>query len=154
MDSQTRPGFFCSRPNGTLTPLIAVDELPTHISIRGVPRTLTAKDTQGMTSCGVAPPRNEPWVVDDSASMTSNTSNDQNDSTELCNMLFKILRYENVSSATRILLQGVLYRHMGGDAPPHAGPNAGAGQALVPTHYANNGNNGNNGNFKSVSLIP
>jgi hypothetical protein len=34
--------FFTTRPSGVLTPLIAVDELPAHVSIRGVTRTLVS----------------------------------------------------------------------------------------------------------------
>lgn len=149
MDTHTRPGFFCSRPNGTLTPLIAADELPPNVSIRGVPRTLTLNDTQGMTSCGVAPVRTEPWVVDEPTSVRNNNLNDL---TELSSVLFKILRDENVSSGTRALIHGVLYRQMGGpQANTHAGPNVMApSQAIVPAHHPNNGHN--NGHFKSVSL--
>lgn len=59
-----RPQFFCTRPNGTLTPLIAVDDLPSHISIRGVPRILSPSDTQGMTSLGTVSPRAQSYVVE------------------------------------------------------------------------------------------
>ncbi|KAJ5544736.1 Zinc finger CCCH-type [Penicillium sp. DV-2018c] len=64
MATPGRPQFFCSRPDGTLTPLIALDELPTGISVCGVSRTLTAGETQGMTSCGLAAQRPENWVID------------------------------------------------------------------------------------------
>ncbi|KAJ5138484.1 uncharacterized protein N7515_003332 [Penicillium bovifimosum] len=64
MPTRGRPQFFCARPDGTLTPLIAVDELQAEVTVRGVPRTLTARETQGMLSCGRASPRPEPWVVD------------------------------------------------------------------------------------------
>ncbi|GES60993.1 hypothetical protein ATEIFO6365_0006045400 [Aspergillus terreus] len=59
-----RPQFFCTRPNGTLTPLIAVDDLPSHISIRGVPRILSPNDTHGMTSLGTVSPRAQSYVVE------------------------------------------------------------------------------------------
>lgn len=58
------PQFFCSRPNGSLTPLIAVDELPSHITIRGVPRVLSPADTQGMTSLGSVSQRPHVYVID------------------------------------------------------------------------------------------
>lgn len=64
MSSSLRPQFFCTRPNGTVTPLIAVDELPSHISIRGVSRALSPNDTQGMTSLGTVNARNQTYVVD------------------------------------------------------------------------------------------
>ncbi|KAL4896818.1 hypothetical protein BDV59DRAFT_199163 [Aspergillus ambiguus] len=64
MASSLRPQFFCTRPNGTLSPLIAVDDLPSHISIRGVPRVLSPNDTQGMTSLGTVDPRAQSYVVE------------------------------------------------------------------------------------------
>lgn len=64
MSSPLRPQFFCSRPNGTLTPLIALDELPAHISIRGIPRTMSPGDTIGMTSLGTVLPRAHFYIVD------------------------------------------------------------------------------------------
>lgn len=64
MSTPLRPQFFCSRPNGTLTPLIALDELPSHISIRGIPRTLSPGDTIGMTSLGTVIPRAHFYIVD------------------------------------------------------------------------------------------
>ncbi|KAL2001726.1 hypothetical protein VTN02DRAFT_1338 [Thermoascus thermophilus] len=64
MTSSIRPQFFCARPNGTLTPLIALDELPAHVSIRGVPRVLSPSDTQGMTSLGTVSPRAQFYIVD------------------------------------------------------------------------------------------
>lgn len=56
--------FFCSRPDGTLTALIAVDDLPPRVSIRGVPRTLSPNDTQGMVSLGSLSPRSTPYIID------------------------------------------------------------------------------------------
>ncbi|KAL1966754.1 hypothetical protein VTN77DRAFT_3951 [Rasamsonia byssochlamydoides] len=64
MTTPLRPQFFCSRPNGTLTPLIALDELPSHISIRGIPRALSPGDTLGMTSLGTVIPRAQFYIVD------------------------------------------------------------------------------------------
>ncbi|KAK1142590.1 hypothetical protein N8T08_007566 [Aspergillus melleus] len=64
MASSIRPQFFCTRPNGTLTPLIALDELPPHVSIRGAPRTLSPNETQGMTSLGTVSPRAQSYIVE------------------------------------------------------------------------------------------
>lgn len=64
MAAPLRPQFFCTRPNGTVTPLIAVDELPIHVSIHGVSRSLSANDTQGMTSLGTVNGRNQTYVVE------------------------------------------------------------------------------------------
>lgn len=64
MDTSLRPQFFISRQDGSLTPLIAADELPQLMSIRGVPRLLSQNDTQGMTSLGSANHRGQYYVID------------------------------------------------------------------------------------------
>ncbi|EEP75726.1 predicted protein [Uncinocarpus reesii 1704] len=64
MDASLRPQFFISRQDGSLTPLVAVDELPPLMSIRGVPRLLSQNETQGMTSLGSANHRGQFYVVD------------------------------------------------------------------------------------------
>ncbi|KAL8720517.1 MAG: hypothetical protein Q9225_002639 [Loekoesia sp. 1 TL-2023] len=53
MGSHPRPHFFISRPDHSITPLIAVDELPDYVRINGVPATMTQADTQAMMSLGV-----------------------------------------------------------------------------------------------------
>jgi hypothetical protein len=56
---QIKPQFFLTRQNGAIIPMIAMDELPIHVQIRGVSRNLCAMDdTAGMTSVGV---RNSLW---------------------------------------------------------------------------------------------
>jgi hypothetical protein len=64
MAASLRPQYFLSRENGTITPLVAVDELPLHVLVRGVPRTLQAADTVGMTSLGTVQSRGQLYVVD------------------------------------------------------------------------------------------
>jgi hypothetical protein len=64
MASPLRPQFFCSRPNGNLTPLIALDELPANVSVRGVFRYLAPQDTVGMTSLGTVEHRSQLYIVD------------------------------------------------------------------------------------------
>ena len=54
MATLSRARYFVARDDGTLAPLIAVDELSPSISIDGVPRTITYADTVGMTSLGYA----------------------------------------------------------------------------------------------------
>ena len=71
MASPIRPQYFCTRPNGVVTPLIAVDELPSQISIRGAPRTLQPDQMQGMTSLGTVAPRSPQTYVVDTAASTS-----------------------------------------------------------------------------------
>lgn len=64
MSLPLRPQHFVSRQDGTLTALIAVDELPPFIAIHGVPRVLSQGDTQGMTSLGMLPARGQTYGVD------------------------------------------------------------------------------------------
>jgi hypothetical protein len=64
MASPLRPQFFISRQNGTLTALIAVDELPPSLNIQGVPRVLSHSDTHGMTSLGTVSTRGQYYIVD------------------------------------------------------------------------------------------
>lgn len=47
-----------------MVPLIALDELPPTINIRGVPRSLEAKDMTGMTCAGSADSRHRTYIVD------------------------------------------------------------------------------------------
>ncbi|KAJ5898917.1 Zinc finger CCCH-type [Penicillium taxi] len=59
-----RPSHFVERPSGEKIPLVAVDELPRTIKIQDIQEVLSASDTQGMVSCGVAPRRSETWAID------------------------------------------------------------------------------------------
>lgn len=56
--------YFGSRPDGSLTPLVPVDELPDHISIRGVPPRLSIEQSYGMTGLSMSDQRPVPFVVD------------------------------------------------------------------------------------------
>ncbi|OQV02918.1 hypothetical protein CLAIMM_08033 [Cladophialophora immunda] len=58
-----RPQFFVTRQNGAMVPLIAMDELPIHVQIEGVSRSLSAFDVAGMTGVGVYEARHEYHVV-------------------------------------------------------------------------------------------
>ncbi|KAL8713920.1 MAG: hypothetical protein Q9220_002066 [cf. Caloplaca sp. 1 TL-2023] len=54
MKKYPEPRFFITRPgSSTITPLIAVDELPDNVHITGVPALMSHADTHGMTSLGV-----------------------------------------------------------------------------------------------------
>ena len=60
-----RPQFWVLRQQtNTMVPLIAVDELPPTINIRGVPRALEAKDLIGMTCAGSAESHHRTYIVD------------------------------------------------------------------------------------------
>ncbi|MCJ1404729.1 hypothetical protein MMC11_007955 [Xylographa trunciseda] len=48
-----RPRHFIHRADGTMTPLVALDELPDFIQLKNVPAKLSVAETQGMTSLGL-----------------------------------------------------------------------------------------------------
>lgn len=48
-----RPFYYLERPDGTLTALVEVDQLPEHVRIRGLPHILSIADTTGMMSVGI-----------------------------------------------------------------------------------------------------
>jgi hypothetical protein len=51
--------FFVIRPNGSIIPLIAMDEVPTTVLIRDVPRKLEFRDTVDMVNVGEHESRHE-----------------------------------------------------------------------------------------------
>ncbi|KAI1610074.1 hypothetical protein EDD36DRAFT_63458 [Exophiala viscosa] len=59
-----KPQYFITRQNGALVPLIALDELPANVQIRGVPRSLTAFNIAGMTPLGFCESRHQFYVVE------------------------------------------------------------------------------------------
>ncbi|EEH20751.2 hypothetical protein PABG_02982 [Paracoccidioides brasiliensis Pb03] len=59
------PQFCVTRPNGDITALIAVDELPPFVSIRGVPRSLSQiDDVHRMINVGTLPSRGQFYTID------------------------------------------------------------------------------------------
>ena len=66
-----KPQFFVWRPDGKQVPLIAMDEVPTNVIFHGVPRTLDARDTVGMTSVGERSSRHMHYRVDFAGSRAS-----------------------------------------------------------------------------------
>ncbi|OAP65592.1 hypothetical protein AYL99_01564 [Fonsecaea erecta] len=58
-----KPQYFVTRQNGALVPLVAMDELPIHVQIEGVSRSLSVFETAGMTSVGVCESRHEFYVI-------------------------------------------------------------------------------------------
>ena len=63
MGEHPRPHFFISRPDHSITPLIAVDELPDYVCINGVPAVMTQAETQAMMSLGVKERSLHPYDV-------------------------------------------------------------------------------------------
>ena len=62
--TELQPQFFVTRDSGKMVPLVAIDELPDHVSIRSVSKSLTAFDISGMTGLGVVPSRHRRYIVD------------------------------------------------------------------------------------------
>ncbi|KAJ5448834.1 Zinc finger CCCH-type [Penicillium cf. griseofulvum] len=142
MATPDRPRFFCTRPGGTLTPLVAVDELPANITIRGVPRTLNAGETQGMTSCGLAPQRPEPWSVD-GVTQSSERETGKEPLHDMHSLLMQIMTNTNVSepmraSAQVLLFQGIERHGVAGEGTP-----ANELSPIAPTFYTKNPQMGN-----------
>lgn len=61
-----RPRYFVVRKDGTLTPLIAVDELPDSLRIIGVPPTVSPAATLNMMSLGVVDRSQHKYMVETS----------------------------------------------------------------------------------------
>ncbi|KAF7593077.1 hypothetical protein BBP40_012094 [Aspergillus hancockii] len=112
MSSPLRPQFFCARPNGTITPLIAVDELPSHISVRGVSRNLSPNETQGMTSLGTVSPRAQTYVIDGMVSaatrVSSATAGSRSPDFDLQASLMRLVSDENVPASQRLAVNALL----------------------------------------------
>ncbi|CAI7580488.1 unnamed protein product [Penicillium crustosum] len=143
MATPSRPQFFCTRPDGTLTPLVALDELPTSVTIRGISRTLNAGETQGMTSCGLATQRAEPWFVN-GVTQSSERDVGKEPLSDMHSLLLQILTNNDVpetmrSSAQAILIQGIERPNgLGGQ-----GTSASGLSPIAPTFYAKNSHTGN-----------
>ncbi|KAF9891955.1 hypothetical protein FE257_002918 [Aspergillus nanangensis] len=115
MASPLRPQFFCTRPNGSLTPLIAVDDLPAHITIRGVPRVLSPNDTQGMTSLGTINPRPQSsYIVEGMPPPVSSRTSPTNVAPrrpreyDMQNSLMRLATDENVPTNQRLAVSALL----------------------------------------------
>ncbi|KKK19456.1 hypothetical protein P175DRAFT_0489445 [Aspergillus ochraceoroseus IBT 24754] len=141
MSSPLRPQFFCARPNGTLVPLISVDELPAHLSIRGAPRVLSPNETQGMTSLGTLSPRAQFYTVEGAAAATtrppsSNAANHRSRNHDLQSSLMRLLADENIPANQRLALHALLQQGMPQNHHTHTSqatgwlvPNSGGGSA-------------------------
>ncbi|KAL9608402.1 MAG: hypothetical protein Q9167_006765 [Letrouitia subvulpina] len=64
MARSPKPRFFVSRPDNTITPLIALDELPSSIRLTGVPTIMSAAETTGMMSLGVEERSSGRYMID------------------------------------------------------------------------------------------
>lgn len=109
MPPSSHARFFCARPDGTLTPLVALDDFPPGVMIRDLPRNLGAGDTQGMTSCGLASPRAKPLDIGGVAHVYPSVPG-SHDIEELHKTLVLILHDSKAPSHIRTLVQNTLCR--------------------------------------------
>ncbi|KAL4733420.1 hypothetical protein BDV11DRAFT_213883 [Aspergillus similis] len=149
MSSSLRPQFFCTRPNGTLTPLIAVDELPAHITIHGAPRVLSPNETQGMTSLGAVRTRGQFYSVEGAVPASgppSTSGKNQPGSNDLQSHLLRLLNDDSIPATQRnalgALLQQSLPQNWQVTNPPTNG-------WLIP----NNGSSTGAGNSQQVGCL-
>lgn len=68
-----RPRYFVARKDGTITPLIAVDELPDTLRIVGIPAIMSPAATLNMVSLGVLDRSQHRYVVEISDLSLSST---------------------------------------------------------------------------------
>lgn len=68
MSESLKPQFFVLRQNGSLVPLIAMDEIPHNIRVTDVPRSMSIQETTGMTNIGSFPSRHRHYVMMDTNS--------------------------------------------------------------------------------------
>ncbi|KAJ5732579.1 Zinc finger CCCH-type [Penicillium malachiteum] len=90
---------FCARPNGDITSMICVDDLPDGTTIDGAPRKLSPAETQGMTSCGMMPNRSEPWIINQDNK--SPVQNGRNGFAQLKSFLYELMEDDAVPSGHR-----------------------------------------------------
>jgi hypothetical protein len=74
MQPPLKPQYFIYRQNGSMVPLIAMDELPPNVQIRGVSRTIPPSDTAGMMCIGEVDARHGYYVVDVPATQNNTNS--------------------------------------------------------------------------------
>ena len=74
MSGSPQSHFFIVRPDGTKTPLIAVDELPSNFHILGVPPSISDAQTQGMVSLGLVPSSGRYYVVQQDENSAASSS--------------------------------------------------------------------------------
>ena len=158
-----RPQFFCTRPNGTVTALVAVDELAPHVSIRGVPRVLSANDTQGMTSLGTVNGRNQTYIIDGipsgpmragggGAAAAANGGRARD--TDFQAAIFRTLSDDSIPPSQRLALHGLIQQAMSQSWAVAPNPTVTGNWVAPPAGNGNGpGNSGNGGgNQKQVSL--
>ncbi|PWY95225.1 hypothetical protein BO94DRAFT_620699 [Aspergillus sclerotioniger CBS 115572] len=157
MSSPIKPQHFCTRPDGVSTPLIAVDELPTQISIRGVPRTLQPDQTRGMTSLGTVAPRRSRTYVVDCSGYAPRSSRPPQDSDQQA-MVVRLLRDESLPDSLRLAMatlhqHGLLHGLLDTDSS-WVGSSGGAGGNGAGGNGANGGNGGNGGSKQGPQINP
>ena len=136
MAAPGRPQFFCTRPDGSLTPLVAVDELPANVTIHGAPRIITAGETQGMTSCGLATQRAEPWSVEGYPKSSEAALPDMH------SLLVQLITDKNVPEDMQASAKAILFKEIDSGRAGQGTPTNGL-SPTAPTFQAKNNHVGN-----------
>lgn len=154
MASSIRPQFFCTRPNGTLTPLIAVDELPPHVSIRGAPRTLSSNETQGMTSLGTVGTRAQSYIVEGVPSVATRAPASANGHRpgdfDLQAALLRLASDENVPATQRLAVNNMLQQGALQSWPMNNPANS---NWMVPVSSGNGGVGGGSRQVRNIGFV-
>ncbi|KAF9243658.1 hypothetical protein DTO006G1_1960 [Penicillium roqueforti] len=135
MAAPGRPQFFCTRPDGSLTPLVAVDELPTNVTIHGAPRIITAGETQGMTSCGLAAQRPEPWSVEGLPKSSEGLP-------DMHSLLLQLITDKNVPEDMQASAKAILFKGIDNGRVGQGTPSNGL-SPMAPTFQTKNNHVGN-----------
>lgn len=76
-----------------------LDEMPLGMVFRGVSRVISPSETQGMTSCGVAPKRAECWAIESLGQ--DQPVKDPEINQKIRKMLVDVLKLENIPATLR-----------------------------------------------------
>lgn len=145
MAAPGRPQFFCTRPDGSLTPLVAVDELPTNVTIHGAPRIITAGETQGMTSCGLAAQRPEPWSVEGLPKSSEGLP-------DMHSLLLQLITDKNVPEDMQASAKAILFKGIDNGRVGQGTPSNGL-SPMAPTFQTKNNHVGNKHVWPSVPVM-
>jgi hypothetical protein len=141
-----------------------MDDLPDHVHIHGVPRTITVAETHGMTSCGVSMARNEAWIIEDLNILANRIYITQESLIELQHLLNIMITDPSTTPNLRAAAQSFIYRGLDPTIPIEGIPNGNnmvvalSNAPVVQSNEANGGNGGGSatgsgsGNGKHVSL--
>ena len=113
-----KPRYFVTRPDRTISPLIALDELPDNVNISGIPKAITSAETAFMFSLGVAE-RSGTYVVNCYFNESSSESESQESSPTMSE---NVNERENVETSEAAPAKETTESEMNGAAMPKTMP--------------------------------